>query len=67
MKTNICDFCSDSCTLCSSTEESTLNGMYLLPVGANSFLLGSKFFSFRVDPFSEGRQNSSERVTSLNV
>ena len=40
-----------------SEKGSTLKGKNLLP--------RSKFFPFRVDLFSEGRQNESDRVTAL--
>ena len=39
---------------------STPKGKNLLPRGANSF-------PFRVDPFSEGRQNHFDRVSPLKV
>ena len=38
----------------------TLKGKNMLPRGA-----GSKFFPFRGDPLSEGRQNNFERVVTL--
>ena len=41
-----------------SERVSTLKGNNLLPLG------GSKFFPFRVDPFSKGRQNTFKRITS---
>ena len=50
---NICDFLFAFL----DTKGSTLKGKNLLRLGANSFL-------FRVDPFSEGRQNNFDRVVS---
>ena len=44
-----------------SEKGSTLKGKNLLPRGA---ILGSKFFPFRVDPFSEGRIKTLDRVFS---
>ena len=46
---------------------STLKGKNLLPAGANSFLAGSKFFPFRVDPFLDGDKNNFYRVASLKL
>ena len=49
-----------------SIKGSALKGKDLLPRprgrGAER---GSKFFPFRVDPFSEGRQNSFDKVASF--
>ena len=52
---NFCDFLFDFLKM-----ESTVKGKNLLPEGANSFLSGSKFFPFTVDPFLEGGQNNSD-------
>ena len=44
--------CSSCCL--PSVKGCTLKGKNLLTLGANSFLLGSKFFPFREDPFKGG-------------
>ena len=42
-----------------SEKDFTLKGKNLLPLGTNSFLSGSKFFHFRVNPISGKKENES--------
>ena len=62
MGDNFCDFLFGFLYNKSVETGYNLKGKNLLPRGANS--LGSKFFPFRGDHFSEGRQNQPDRVTA---